>query len=103
LIGPSTPGGRRAVGTVVADVEVHRAAPAEAMELVEREAAYTRSGYHGKTAAGQSVGRFGEATGLVWTRWGHSTNRNQELQLHLTSPFATPPRHGPGRSRRNEQ
>ncbi|MCE0768691.1 relaxase domain-containing protein [Pseudonocardia kujensis] len=63
-------------------VDVHRAALAEAMAFVEREAAYTRSGYHGKTAGGQSVGRFDEATGLVWTRWDHSTNRNQEPQLH---------------------
>ena len=63
-------------------VDVHRAALAEAMEFVEREAAYTRSGYHGRTAGGQSVGRFDEATGLVWTRWDHSTNRNQEPQLH---------------------
>ncbi|MCF7547312.1 MobF family relaxase [Pseudonocardia sp. WMMC193] len=63
-------------------VDVHRAALAEAMEFVEREAGYTRSGYHGKTAAGESVGRFDEATGLVWTRWDHSTNRNQEPQLH---------------------
>jgi hypothetical protein len=63
-------------------VDAHREAIAEAMAFIEQEAAYTRSGYHGKTAGGQSVGRFDEATGLVWTRWDHSTNRNQEPQLH---------------------
>ena len=63
-------------------MDAHREAIAEAMAFIEHEAAYTRSGYHGKTAGGQSVGRFDEATGLVWTRWDHSTNRNQEPQLH---------------------
>ncbi|MEN3300401.1 MobF family relaxase, partial [Pseudonocardia sp.] len=63
-------------------MDAHREAIAEAMAFIEQEAAYTRSGYHGKTAGGQSVGRFDEATGLVWTRWDHSTNRNQEPQLH---------------------
>ncbi|MGE0346580.1 MAG: MobF family relaxase [Gemmatimonadales bacterium] len=63
-------------------VEAHRAAIAVAMEFVEKEAAWTRTGYHGRTAGGHSVGVFEEATGLVWTRWDHSTNRNQEPQLH---------------------
>jgi conjugative relaxase-like TrwC/TraI family protein len=63
-------------------VEAHRNAVAEAMGWAEREVAYTRVGYHGKTTQGTSVGRYEQATGLVWTRWDHSTNRAQEPQLH---------------------
>ncbi|GJF01431.1 hypothetical protein PSD17_03950 [Pseudonocardia sp. D17] len=63
-------------------VESHRAAIAEAMAYIEREAAWTRTGYHGAKADGHSVGVYEEATGLVWTRWDHSTNRNQDPQLH---------------------
>ncbi|MGE3661761.1 MAG: MobF family relaxase [Pseudonocardia sp.] len=63
-------------------VESHRAAIAAAMAYVEREAAWTRTGYHGAKADGHSVGVYEEATGLVWTRWDHSTNRNQDPQLH---------------------
>ena len=63
-------------------VEAHRAAVAEAMAYVEEQAAYTRTGYHGKTANGRSVGVYEKATGLVWTRWDHSTSRAQEPQLH---------------------
>jgi conjugative relaxase-like TrwC/TraI family protein len=72
--------GRRAEADLV--VAAHREAIAEAMRWAEREAAYTRVGYHGKTSQGRSVGRFEKATGLVWTRWEHQTNRNQEPQLH---------------------
>nr|WP_239028453.1 MobF family relaxase [Pseudonocardia acidicola] len=63
-------------------VGAHREAIAEAMAWAEEQAAYTRSGYHGKTVDGRSVGVYERATGLVWTRWDHSTNRNQEPQLH---------------------
>src|SRR5581483_10909665 len=42
----------------------------------------TRVGYHGRTAAGRSVGRYERGSGLVWTRWDHATNRACEPQLH---------------------
>ena len=63
-------------------VEAHRAAVAAAMAYVEEQAAYVRSGYHGKTASGQSVGVYEQARGLVWIRWDHSTSRAQQPQLH---------------------
>ena len=63
-------------------VEAHRAAVAAAMAYVEEQVAYVRSGYHGKTASGQSVGVYEQARGLVWIRWDHSTSRAQQPQLH---------------------
>ena len=54
-------------------VAAHRAGVAAAMAYVEREAAYVRVGYHGKTISGQSVGVYEQAHGLVWIRWDHST------------------------------
>ena len=52
------------------------------MAYVEEQAAYVRSGYHGKTASGQSVGVYEQASGLSWIRWDHSTSRAQQPQLH---------------------
>ena len=46
------------------------------------QAAYVRSGYHGKTTSGQSVGVYEQARGLSWIRWDHSTSRAQQPQLH---------------------
>ncbi len=63
-------------------LEAHRTAIGAAMEYVEKEAAYTRTGYHGKTVDGRSVGRFEQGTGLVWVRFDHSTSRAQEPQIH---------------------
>ncbi|MDN5934138.1 MAG: relaxase domain-containing protein, partial [Pseudonocardia sp.] len=63
-------------------VEAHRVAVAEAMAYVEREAGFVRSGFHGKTASGRSVGVYEQAKGLSWIRWDHSTNRDQQPQLH---------------------
>lgn len=60
----------------------HERAITTAMDYAERHAAYTRTGYHGKARDGRSVGRYEEATGFVWTAWRHSTNRDQEPQLH---------------------
>ena len=60
----------------------HRAGVAAAMAYVEQQAAYVRSGYHGKTMSGQSVGVYEQARGLVWIRWDHSTSRAQQPQLH---------------------
>lgn len=63
-------------------VVAHRAGVAAAMAYVEQQAAYVRSGYHGKTTSGQSVGVYEQARGLVWIRWDHSTSRAQQPQLH---------------------
>ena len=63
-------------------VAAHRAGVAAAMAYVEEQVAYVRSGYHGKTASGQSVGVYEQARGLVWIRWDHSTSRAQQPQLH---------------------
>ena len=63
-------------------VAAHRAGVAAAMAYVEQQAAYVRSGYHGKTASGQSVGVYEQANGLAWIRWDHSTSRAQQPQLH---------------------
>src|SRR5437899_1720416 len=60
----------------------HREAIGEAMAWAQGEVAWTRVGYHGRTAAGRSVGRYEPGTGLVWTRWDHRTNRACEPQLH---------------------
>ncbi|MBP2371539.1 MobF family relaxase [Pseudonocardia parietis] len=61
---------------------LHRAAVQKAMGFVETEAAYVRSGYHGKTAGGRSVGRYERATGLVAVEFDHRTSRAQEPQMH---------------------
>jgi conjugative relaxase-like TrwC/TraI family protein len=63
-------------------VAAHEAGIAAAMAYVERESGYVRSGYHGKTASGRSVGRYEKARGLAWIRWNHSTNRDQQPHLH---------------------
>jgi conjugative relaxase-like TrwC/TraI family protein len=63
-------------------LQAHREAIGEAMAYAEREVSYTRVGYHGKTSQGTSVGEYAKATGMVWTRWDHSTNRSQEPQMH---------------------
>lgn len=72
--------GRRAEAELV--VQAHHGAIAEAMAWAEGEVAWTRVGYHGRTASGRTVGRYEAASGLVWTRWDHSTNRACEPQLH---------------------
>jgi conjugative relaxase-like TrwC/TraI family protein len=63
-------------------VAAHRAAIARAMGWASAQAAYCRTGYHGKACDGRSVGVYETASGLVWTRWDHGTNRAGEPQLH---------------------
>ena len=63
-------------------VAAHRAGVAAAMAYVEREAGYVRSGFHGKTLSGQSVGVYEQTRGLAWIRWDHSTSRAQQPHLH---------------------
>lgn len=63
-------------------LDAHRDAVTVAMDYAERHASYTRTGYHGKTRDGRSVGRYEATEGLAMTRWDHSTNREKEPQLH---------------------
>lgn len=63
-------------------VDAHHAGVRAAMEYVEREAAYVRSGYHGRTTSGVSVGVHERGDGLTWLRWDHSTSRAQQPQMH---------------------
>ena len=60
----------------------HDRAVEVAMAYAEEHVAYTRTGYHGRTQDGRSVGRYEAGEGLVWTPWRHSTNRESEPQLH---------------------
>ena len=60
----------------------HDRAVEVAMAYAEEHVAYTRTGYHGRTQDGRSVGRYEAGEGLVWTQWRHSTNRESEPQLH---------------------
>ena len=53
-----------------------------ALGYTEQQAAYTRTGYHGKTVAGRSVGRYEAADGLIVAAFPHSTNRKNEPQIH---------------------
>ncbi|MGE0170949.1 MobF family relaxase [Nocardioides sp.] len=60
----------------------HDRAVETAMAYAEEHVAYTRTGYHGRTRDGRSVGRYEAGEGLIWTKWRHSTNRESEPQLH---------------------
>jgi conjugative relaxase-like TrwC/TraI family protein len=54
-----------------------------ALRYAEEHAAYTRTGYHGSTKDGRSVGRYEQADGFVGLMWEHLTNRESEPQLHI--------------------
>lgn len=63
-------------------LRVQREAVSLAMSYAEQHAAYTRTGYHGRTANGRSVGKYEKVDGFIMTVWPHSTNRNGEPQVH---------------------
>jgi conjugative relaxase-like TrwC/TraI family protein len=60
----------------------HRAAVDAAFTYLQREAGYTRAGYHGRTKSGRSVGDYVEARHWIAARFDHTTNREHEPQLH---------------------
>lgn len=62
--------------------EAHRAAVTAALTYLEREAGYSRAGYHGRTKDGRSVGDYVEARHWVAARFDHTTNREHQPQLH---------------------
>lgn len=64
-------------------LRIHREAAEIGLGVLEKHGAYVRTGYHGKTANGRSVGRYERATGLAGILFPHSTNRENEPQLHI--------------------
>ena len=63
-------------------LQAHREAVDVALGYLEKHGAYVRTGYHGKTMGGRSVGRYERATGLNVIKFDHSTSRSNEPQLH---------------------
>src|ERR1022692_4585088 len=54
-----------------------------ALEYLEREAGYTRSGYHGRQASGLRTGRWEDAHGFVVGSFAQHTSRDGDPQLHI--------------------
>ncbi|MDQ3432482.1 MAG: relaxase domain-containing protein, partial [Actinomycetota bacterium] len=63
-------------------LKAHREAVDVALGYLEKHGAYVRTGYHGKTVNGRSVGKYERATGLNVIKFDHSTSRANEPQLH---------------------
>ena len=53
------------------------------LEYLQREAGYTRSGYHGRLASGQGAGRWEDAHGFVIGSFAQHTSRDGDPQLHI--------------------
>ncbi|UKD50742.1 relaxase domain-containing protein (plasmid) [Amycolatopsis sp. FU40] len=62
---------------------IHREAAEIGLKVLEKHGSYVRTGYHGRTANGRSVGRYERATGMSGVLFEHSTNRENEPQLHI--------------------
>lgn len=60
----------------------HDAAVDLALGYAEEHIAYSRAGYHGRTLDGSSVGEFVAGQGVAAIRFSHSSNRENEPQLH---------------------
>jgi hypothetical protein len=54
-----------------------------ALEYLQREAGYTRSGYHGRQAGGVRTGRWEDAHGLIVGSFAQHTSRDGDPQLHI--------------------
>src|ERR1017187_7940162 len=54
-----------------------------ALEYLQREAGYTRSGYHGRQAGGVRTGRWEDAHGFVVGSFAQHTSRDGDPQLHI--------------------
>ena len=58
------------------------------LDYFEREAGYTRSGYHGRRVDGQESGHFDEAR-LVMEQFLQHTSRDDDIHLHVHNIIAT--------------
>jgi conjugative relaxase-like TrwC/TraI family protein len=54
-----------------------------ALEYLQREAGYTRSGYHGREADGVRTGRWEDAHGFIVGSFAQHTSRDGDPQLHI--------------------
>jgi hypothetical protein len=60
-----------------------QAGNAAALDYLQREAGYTRSGYHGRQAGGITAGRWEDAHGFVVGSFAQHTSRDGDPQLHI--------------------
>ena len=58
------------------------------LDYFEREAGYTRSGYHGRRVDGQETGHFDEAR-LVFSQFLQHPSRDDDPHLHIHNLIAT--------------
>jgi hypothetical protein len=68
--------------------EMIYAANQAGLDYFEREAGYTRSGYHGRRVDGQEAGHFDEAR-LVMEQFLQHTSREDDIHLHVHNVIAT--------------
>ena len=54
-----------------------------ALEYLQREAGYTRSGYHGRQAGEVATGRWEDAHGFIVGSFAQHTSRDGDPQLHI--------------------
>jgi hypothetical protein len=71
---------QQAAGAVWAAIQAGNKA---ALEYLQREAGYTRSGYHGRQVAGVNTGRWEDAHGFVVGSFAQHTSRDGDPQLHV--------------------
>lgn len=53
------------------------------LDYLQREAGYSRAGYHGSVVGGRSSGRWVDAHDWVMSGWRHHTSRDGDPQLHI--------------------
>jgi conjugative relaxase-like TrwC/TraI family protein len=53
------------------------------LKYIQREAGYSRAGYHGTTTAGRTSGRWVDGHDFVVSLWRHHTSRDGDPQLHV--------------------
>jgi hypothetical protein len=70
----------QAAATVWAAIQAGNAA---GLDYLQREAGYTRSGYHGRQLNGISAGRWEDAHGFIVGSFAQHTSRDGDPQLHV--------------------
>jgi hypothetical protein len=68
--------------------EVVQAANRAGLEFVQAHAGVTRTGYHGRRAAGREPGRFEDGLVVVVSSWLQGTSRDGDPQDHVHNQFA---------------